>query len=951
MASTRIPAATYRLQVNRAFRFEDARTIVPYLHRLGITDIYSSPILKARTSSPHGYDVTDPTCLNPELGTIEDFNALALEMRAHDMGLVLDIVPNHMAASSENSWWMDILENGARSQYTSLFDIDWHQPQHGGAGRVLLPILGRPYAEVLQNREIVLALEEDGFTIRYYEHRLPVNIQSWGLILLHRFGNLEAGLGKESPGVQCLSRLAAAAQKPAAGAGRTAATTEKMYAHQANLKRELAHLLKGDTDIKAFVAQSVQSINGISESPASPDLLDQLISRQAYRLAFWKTGVEEINYRRFFDISDLVGVRVELPDVLRTTHKLVFQLVQQGEVTGLRIDHIDGLRDPLQYLRRLQHQFVGDDKAQGRSPRFYIIVEKILTGGETLPGNWPVSGTTGYDFANLVNALFVWREGSRALADLYARLTWTQAGFQDIVYEKKVQVLTTLFAGEARRLGHELAGLGAEMLHPACSEEDATRALIGTTACLPVYRTYTRTARVSARDRQLVEALVDEARRRDRRVDAEALALLKRVLLLDTPPTLSLGLRRRWLDFVMRWQQLTGPAMAKGLEDTALYTYNRLISLNEVGGDAGSHGVSLDEFHSRMLLRLKEWPDTMNATSTHDTKRGEDVRARINVLSEIPDAWEDCLARWEGWNECRKRTVCGHPVPDTNTELLLYQTLLGAWPQAEDGPAFMDRLKAYAIKAAREAKVHTSWLSPAPEYEDALVAFLASILQRSPGNEFLQDFLRLQRRVAFHGIINSLAQVLLKITCPGIPDFYQGSDLLDLSLVDPDNRRPVDFARRVSLLDDLEARSDVGQEALVDDMLRYWEDGRLKLYVMWKALNMRRHRRDLYRTGRYVALRARGEKSDHVCAFARRQGTTWSLTAVPRFTTRLVSPEEWPLGKEVWGNDLLLLPRNAPRHWHHVLTGETVERVPSRRALPVSLIFRRFPAALLVAEG
>jgi (1->4)-alpha-D-glucan 1-alpha-D-glucosylmutase len=786
MVSLKIPAATYRLQFNQQFRFEDARVLVPYLNQLGISDLYSSPIFRARPGSSHGYDVTDPTCLNPELGTETNFEELVKELKSHEMGLLLDIVSNHMAASPDNSWWMDVLENGVCSPYAAYFDIDWN----------------------------------------------------------------------------------------ASG--------------------------------------------------------------------------ERLSYRRFFDINELVGVRVEIPQVFEAAHSLILRLVHEGKVSGLRIDHIDGLYDPLAYLQRLQANIAAEVKENHTD--FYIIVEKILSSGEDLPEEWPVFGTTGYDFLNSVNTLFIDEKGVQSLDESYSRFTGSPAVFGDIVYRNKKQVIEELFPGEAHALGHHLACLAQQHQHTAnLPQGELTRALIEITACLPVYRTYIRTLEVSARDRLYLEKAFQEALKRNPNTEAFTISFLKRVLYLDFLPNFNTEQKEAWLNFVLRWQQLTGAIMAKGFEDTALYNYNRMVSLNEVGSDPGLAGASVEDFHHCNQLRRWCWPHTLNATSTHDTKRSEDVRARINVLSEIPDEWQQHLMKWNQVNEPKKQKVNGLPVPEPNMEILLYQTIIGAWPLSEEDVSdFGERIKAYAIKAARESKNFTSWQSPDTEYEDALIVFLGDILDDSDQNEFLADLLQFEKRLAYYGALNSLGQVLLKVTSPGVPDFYQGTELWDFSLVDPDNRRLVDFKRRVKLLDGLMKEEAQGQQSLVEQLLKSWQDGRIKLYVTFKALNVRRLQKDLFQNGDYIPLRIVGKRQEHVCAFGRRLGDAWALTIVPRLLTELVPAGTPPVGRQVWGNDCLLLPEGAPERWLNIFSGENLRVSGTARELHLCDILYTFPVAFLI---
>jgi (1->4)-alpha-D-glucan 1-alpha-D-glucosylmutase len=771
----RILAATYRLQLSKDFRFEDARSLVPYLSRLGISDIYASPILQARSGSSHGYDVTDPTRLNPELGSRKDFDALIKVLSQYDMGLLLDIVPNHMAASPENPWWRDVTENGRDSRFARFFDLNW--------------------------------LDSEGAK---------------------------------------------------------------------------------DTT----------------------------------------TG-----YRRFFDIGDMAGVRVEDPQVFDDTHSYIMQLINEGKVNGLRIDHIDGLYDPLEYLQRLQQRI---SLPAGR-PGFYVLVEKILSGNETLPAAWPVYGTTGYDFIGILNNLFVDIDGIEKLNGMYFQAIDTYSRFDDLVYEKKKLVMEELFHEEITGLGCYLARLSGSL-----NVDEAIGAVTELTACLPVYRTYIRNMEISAADRKFIESAVRGATERKSCTEA-ALGFLQRVLLLDLPPGFSTEDKNEWLNFIMRWQQFTGAVMAKGFEDTVLYNYNCLVSLNEVGCNLDNPGLSVEDFHKWNADRMKHWPHSLNATSTHDTKRSEDVRARISVLSEIPDEWEEHLNKWWEYNTPKKSKLGELMFPEKNTEILLYQTLIGAWPLfAEDVPEFKERLKAYMIKAAREAKAITGWIKINQEYEDTLLGFIDSILEDSTDNLFLRDFLKFQAKIAFYGALNSLSQVLLKITSPGVPDFYQGTELWDFSLVDPDNRRPVDFNQRQKLLDAM-----IREKPAIDELLTSWQDGRIKLYVTYAALNFRKKYDELIQKGDYIPLKVEGKSRECVCAFARRYGNQWALITVPRFFTKLGKTGELPLGNKTWQDDRIILPRISPQKWDNVFTRETIEISGAGKVMGLADVFRTFPVALL----
>ncbi|APC09018.1 malto-oligosyltrehalose synthase [Neomoorella thermoacetica] len=954
MASPHIPTATYRLQFNRQFGFIEAREVVPYLQALGITDIYASPLLKARKDSPHGYDVTDPGQLNPELGSREDFTSLADTLKQHGMGLLLDVVPNHMAASVDNPWWRDVLRHGRASTYATYFDIDWQPARPGLVNKVLLPVLGEPFGKVLENQQLALKLAEDGFRVCYYEKEFPLSpfssrriLGGWAQTLAEDGGAAEQALS------QLRDLLASLSALPLPRAGELSTPWQQAW-------KSLWHLYNTNPPVKAFIDRNLRKLNGKKGDPQSFNQLEGILAEQAYRLAYWRVANEEINYRRFFDVSDLVAIRMEDKRVFEAVHALIFQLVGAGQVTGLRIDHIDGLYDPQEYLNRLQEHL----SAAGSSPGFYVVAEKILSDGEELPATWRTHGTTGYDFLNSLNGLFVDEEGLAALEEFYARYSGAETDFTRVVYNQKKLVMTRLFASEVRNLVGELGRLAEEdRLGHDLTLAELEEALVAVTASLGIYRTYIRDFTVVQQDRHHIETAIAEAVRRCPAA-GPACRFLRQVLLLDFPVSLPPEQRQAWLRFVMRWQQFTGPVMAKGYEDTSLYIYNPLVSLNEVGSSPRTRCISVAEFHRRNKTRQERWPHTLNATSTHDTKRSEDVRARINVLTEIPNAWVERVERWRRWNGPKKLNIKGEPVPDGNMELFIYQTLIGAWPLLEEEiPAFKERLRAYMVKAAREAKTRTSWLDPDTAYEKALVEFVLSILTPEPGNRFLPDFLSFQKVVAFYGAWNSLAQILLKITSPGVPDFYQGTELWNLSLVDPDNRRPVDFKTRARLLQRLKEEETKGQLALVRNLLTSWQDGRVKLYLTYKSLHFRCDHRELFATGEYIPVAVTGSSSGHACAFARHLGREWALVVVPRLPARLLTGKVIPAngglpapgflpGETLWQGTNLVLPEQAPGNWHNILTGEVLASIPSPegKVLTLADTWRNFPVALLTED-
>jgi (1->4)-alpha-D-glucan 1-alpha-D-glucosylmutase len=967
-----VPVTLYRVQMSRQFRFDDLRETLDYFAALGVTDCYLSPILRPASASTHGYDVSDHGHLNPDLGDEAALHELSAALRARGMGLVMDLVPNHMSVDARrNQWWRDVLENGPSSVFARYFDIDWTPVKRELEGKVLLPILGDQYGIVLERGDLALVYADGGFTTRYGSHLLPVDPRSSGMVLRHELDALERELGPDNPArLEFLSVLTALQHLPPSSSRDADAIAER-HREKEVARSRLARTVETTPAIRAHVDRAVTAWTGTPGKPASFDRLHELLEAQNYRLSYWRTAAHEINYRRFFDVNELAGIRMEEPEVFEHAHALVLRLIGDGIVTGLRLDHPDGLADPVAYVAQLQERvaamgFTGTDPARP----LYIAVEKILSPGESLLDDWAVHGTTTYRFLNLVNSLFVDASQASAMRRVYTRLTGQRTSFAELTYQSKRLIMRTSMASELNVLAHALNDLSESDRRSRDFTLNGLRtALLETVACFPTYRTYVSPRGIGARDRDVIETALARARRRNPALEATIFDFLRSVLLPPEPGSPEAARdpigRDRRLAFAMKLQQYTGPVHAKGVEDTAFYRHNVLVSLNEVGGDPAQFGRSPDEFHASNLVRQQRWPLEMIGMSTHDTKRGADVRARIDVLSEIPDAWARAVRRWMRLNASARTTMADGPAPDRNDEYLFYQTLVGVWPpEAKDAPlpteaprSIVDRVMAYMQKAIKEAKIHTSWVSQDEAYETALRRFVERTLTGAGAREFLATFLELQRPIAKLGLYNSLSQIALTIASPGVVDLYQGSELWDLSLVDPDNRRPVDFAIRRDFLRELEpilTATDASRRApVVTSLHDAWQDGRLKLFVLASLLRERRAQPSLFLEGSYEPLAGTDDVSwRHIVAFARRHGRAVAIAAVPRLVRRLLAnPFAPPLGEAVWGDSGILLPQDlGGSSFVHVVTGEIIAPVSNGRGrvLPAADVFRTSPVALLV---
>jgi (1->4)-alpha-D-glucan 1-alpha-D-glucosylmutase len=986
----RVPVSTYRTQMHKSFTFDQAAAIAPFLRRLGVGDFYASPIFEARPGSMHGYDVTRHDRLNPELGGMERFAPFAQTLREHGMGLLLDIVPNHMGIGRDSVWWQDVLENGHASRYANFFDIDWSPLKEEMRDKLLLPILGNQYGEELEAGHIQVVLEDGKFYVKYYEdHRMPASPRSIPLIFFRQpIGTMPseqetAGMPREL--AQALRELT---QLPAHESTDTQLQAERQKRLATLLPRLRAALTSEEA--RPVVERALKAINGTPGDPHSFDALHEFLNVQPYRLAFWRTSAEEINYRRFFDVNDLVGLRMETPEVFAETHCLVRELLANKQATGLRIDHCDGMFNPRQYLIRLQLLYLasqcagpkpqsetaangiervvldpvrGYDWSASHGP-LYVVVEKILEPREHMPPEWPVHGTSGYDFVYFANNIFIQRESLKAFNTVYDRVLGRPANPDEIIYRSKLQVMQSSLASEVHVLTNMLSKIAAADRHARDFTDNILEGVIRETiACFPVYRTYIdERGMYPERDIGFIQSAIRQAKRRNPDIAGSAFDFLSDILLLHRRhETGAKEIDPQQLHFALKFQQLTGPVMAKGVEDTTFYVYNRFISSNEVGGDTKSFGISLQQWHASNEERLAVVPDSMLTTSTHDTKRSEDVRNRLNVLSEIPNAWAGAVRRWQRANTRAKRTLAdGRVAPDANEEYQFYQTIAGVWPWRADEPgcreSVLKRLQEYAAKALSEAKVNLSWISPDPEYVEAVQGWLADIIlpgKRGRETPFMQVLEKLLPQIKLFGGVNSLAQVVLKATCPGVPDFYQGTELWDLSMVDPDNRRPVDFAVREQMLghlDDLAGRQ--GAAAVAAEVTRDIGDGAIKLWTTAQVLRLRQAEHALFRHGSYVpiyiASAATGAAEQHVIAYARRYEQKTVIVAVPRFACSLMRGEvALPLGA-AWKDWTLPLPEELHGSYRNIFTGETIA---ADAPPPLAQVFGSYPVAVLVTAS
>lgn len=929
-----VPLASYRLQLHADFTFEAAAKRISYFHRLGISDLYCSPIFRAAPGSLHGYDVSDYRKINPELGGGEGFFRLTDQLREQGLAVLLDFVPNHMGIQGPfNAWWRDVLECGPQSPYASYFDIHWNSGRDSGPPRVLVPILEAHYGRVLEEGKLSISYHSGMFSIAYGDTRFPVNPDTYPLILgklvqdnrvpvaarnqleelVDLFGNLPLSDAETEPG---------------------RAQTRFQVIEQ--LKRRLAELSETVPAFKTALDEHVALLNGTPGNPRSFDDLDRIIERQHYRLARWKAGVHEINYRRFFAVDSLVGLRMENPQVFHESHLLLRHLIREQRVAGVRIDHIDGLLDPVEYLERVQS--LGDEEGKPRGKPIYVLVEKILEHGEQLPEAWATHGTTGYEFIAQLADIFLDPSNEARFTRFYRKYTGDEADYDDVIYTKKRLILDEMFANAVTNFGTDLADL---VVHDRrcrdLTRHELVTAVREIMANFGVYRTYRRGPSMTPADRAVVELACKKAIERNPRFDPHPIEFIRDLLTGDYPPLQAdADYRNRLNRWVETLQQYTGAVMAKSVEDTAFYTYCRFIALNEVGGDPGRFGGTVEEFHETNRQRLRSAPHALLTTSTHDTKVSEDVRARLYTLSEIPAEWEDWVAEWRQLAAPHRTTLEKLSAPDPVDEYRLYQILIGAWPLNTDEPdeTFRKRIREHVRKAVNEAKRHTSWIHPNEPYLEGCDRFVDALLTRPTADAFLESFVHRAKRVAHLGMVNSLSQIVLKATVPGVPDFYQGNELWDFSLVDPDNRRPVDYEQREALLAAVKDRTPL-------ELLRHWTDGGIKLWTTQRVLALRAAQTAVFQEGDYKGLPLNGRFKKHALAFRRDAAEASIVVVVPRISAILGCP---PTGL-VW-DDTAVDPGPSTTWWQDVFTGRNFA---ADTPMPMVELFAELPFAVLLS--
>lgn len=986
-----IPQSTYRLQFNKNFTFKQAAGVVEYLKALGISACYSSPYFKAVSGSSHGYDIVDYNKINDEIGNKKDYEEFESKLRENAMGQVLDIVPNHMAFTYDNKWLRSVLEYGRASPYSDFFDIFWtpltdEQRKMGLHNKVLVPWLEAPLQEVIKRNKISVSFDRNGFVIHYYQNRLPVNLKGSTIILkLVTAQVVQNSSAHKRAMANLCSLVEGLLNLPYQTNYDSTNSTDllKLYERSRRYKNELVKIVKVFPAVKSGIRSILDILNGNSDKMGKKRIriLQLILDNQFYKISYWRDAATSLNYRRFFDVNSLISVKAEDSKVFRETHKLIFKLISEGKVTGLRIDHPDGLWDPYDYFVKIQktytrnffykRQVPGTPKREIKPP-FYAVAEKILTSEETIDPSWPLYGTTGYDFLNLLNGIFVDRRNHRLIKNVYFEFLNQKTTFKDTAYEKKKFIIRNYMRTELEMLGTLLYEISQDC-RMTFQRNELVLALQEVVACFPVYRTYISPLKMelSKKERTYSEQAIHQAKKRSNVSLLAAIGFINSIFKTclkseKSNHTKGVFTHSKCLNFIMRLQQFTSPVMAKGLEDTAFYNYNCLISLNEVGGDPGFFGTALKNFHAKNIERNKKWPHTMTATSTHDTKRSEDVRARINVVSEIPTAWRSKIRMWHRLGREFKTLIGGKAAPDLNDEYYFYQTLVGTCPWPLNSPKLLGkdyqrRIRSHMKKAIREEKINTTWTDPNEQYEIAVDHFVKSMLCDTENNRFLKDFIDFfsASQIPYCGAINSLSQTVLKLTCPGIPDIYQGNEMLDFSLVDPDNRRKVDYNARMDSLKVVKTEASRKQNS--DIVCNYCENlynGMAKLYVTHLTLQYRQKERMLFMSGTYIPLKCEGDFKNKICAFLRQSDNRWCIVIVPRFLANIAknrsSPKKIMKPSSIWEKTKILLPNFIGDTCFNLYTTDKISLVSNdsrhtttKSSLDLSKVFEKFPVAVL----
>jgi (1->4)-alpha-D-glucan 1-alpha-D-glucosylmutase len=939
-----VPLSTYRLQFSSRFRFTDAAEIVPYLAELGVGAIYASPYLRARPGSEHGYDVVDHNSLNPEIGTSEEHRALIETAQRHGIGHILDFVPNHMGISGiTNPWWSDVLEWGQSSPFAKFFDIEWHPQRADLDGKVLLPFLGDHYGRTLESGELAPKFDRDRrtFVVSYYDLSFPLTPPSYAPILLRA--------------AELATPDTATALRETAAVFSLDGRADDLRPSSMHGKERLGRLLRENAEAADAVERALEHWRVRNADASQMQHLHSLLEAQHYRLASWRVSLHEINYRRFFDINDLAALRIEDAEVLAQTHRLVFQMIEERRLQGLRIDHVDGLFNPGAYCRLLR------ERAALLNQPLYLVVEKILARFERLSRGWDVDGTTGYNFMNDVNELFVNPRSELAFDRIYAGYGGANEQFEDVAYAAKQNVMRNVLSSELTLLSHALFRIALSDVRSNDFTYEALRdAIASVVAWFPVYRTYISGEKVDEEDKRFIEWAVLQAQKRSRVLDESVFSFILDVLtrkILEQPHTTYDF--DEVLHFTMKFQQYTGPVMAKAVEDTAFYRYVRLLSLNEVGGDPRRFGTPPATFHRHNQARADDFPHAMLATATHDHKRGEDTRLRIDALSEMPGRWRRALRIFHSLAR-QGSVVESVPAPSPKDEYALYQMIVGTWPSEwlngglqpskEELERYVQRICEWLRKAMRESKLRTSWTRPDTAYEHAAIGFARRLFESAASRIFVRELQTLLRDVAPVAMISGLAQITLKLTSPGVPDTYQGCELWDFSMVDPDNRRDVDFVLRMRLLSELKERFATGDRLeLVRDLLRSWQDGRVKMFVLWRLLQLRNGYPEIFLSGSYSRLGVAGRHRSSIVAFARER----IVTVAPRLVYSVFRSNESGLPDPGFVNEYVSLPRRFPRRFRNVFTGAVIDAGADsqRPRLSVRDLLRDFPVAVLEPAG